>query len=153
MNEQAGMPGEFIYELAVHIKQVTEYGVDLNTLLSGAAAPPAEGARFDIHVEGAAIGPKLKCTVKGVDYINVRADGRLQLHFHAEITTEDGKKIALFADGVVAPKRGSPVAQLRANITLATSVAEYSWVNSIQVWAPGTVDFAKGEIRFKAYAV
>jgi len=153
MNEQAGMPGEFIYELAVHIKQVTEYGVDLNMLLSGAAPPPAEGARFDVHVEGNVAGPKLNGTVKGVDYINVRADGRLQVHFHAEITTEDGKKIALFADGVVAPRRGSPVALLRANITLATSVAEYSWVNSIQVWAPGTVDFAKGEIRFKAYAV
>src|SRR5437868_2727311 len=90
-------------------------------------APPAEGARFDIHVEGTATGPKLKGAVRGVDYINVRADGRLRLHFHAEITTEDGKKIALFADGVVTPKPGSPVAQLRANITLTTSVAEYSW--------------------------
>jgi hypothetical protein len=29
-----------------------------------------------------------------VDYANMRADGRLQRHFHAEITTEDGKKIA-----------------------------------------------------------
>jgi hypothetical protein len=25
-------------------------------------------------------------------------------------------------------------------------------VNPIQVWAPGTVDFSKGEIRFNAYA-
>ena len=83
----------------------------------------------------------------------MRADGRLQLHFHAEITTEDGKKIALFADGVVTPKPGSLVAQLRANVTLTTSVAEYSWVNAIQLWAPGTVDFVKGEIRFKVYAV
>jgi hypothetical protein len=38
-------------------------------------------------------------------------------------------------------------------ITLPTSAAEYSWVNPIQVWTPGTVDFAKGEVRFKAYAV
>jgi len=106
MNEQAGMPGELIFEHAVHVKQLTEYGVDLKMLLSGAAAPPTDGARFDIHVVGNVTGPKLKGTVKGVDYINVRADGRLQLHFHAEITTEDGKKIALFADGVVTPKRG-----------------------------------------------
>jgi hypothetical protein len=84
---------------------------------------------------------------------NVRANGRLQLHFHLEITTEDGKKIAVFGDGVVIVEPGSPVAQLRANVTLTTSAAEYSWVNPIQVWAPGTVDFAKGEIRFKAYAV
>ena len=38
-------------------------------------------------------------------------------------------------------------------ITLTTFAAEYSWVNPIQVWTPGTVDFAKGEVRFKAYAV
>src|SRR5262249_34871253 len=138
---------------ALQIKQVTEYGVALDTLLSGAKAPPAEGVRFDVHIEGTATGPKLKGTVKGVDYINVRAGGRIELHVHAEITTEDGKKIAIFADGVVILEPGSPVAQLRLNVTLFTSAAAYSRVNSIQGWAPGTVDFAKGEIRFKAYAV
>lgn len=68
-------------------------------------------------------------------------------------TSTCAPKIALFADGVVTPKPGSPVAQLRGNVRLTTSAAEYSWVNPIQIWAPGTVDFAKGEIRFKAYAV
>jgi hypothetical protein len=106
MSEQAGMPGEPIYDHILQIKQVTEYGVALDTLLSGAGRPPAEGARFDLHVEGTANGPKLKGAVKGVDYINVRADGRLQLHFHAEITTEDGKKIALFTDGVATSDAG-----------------------------------------------
>jgi hypothetical protein len=153
MNDQAGMPGELIYDHLVRIKEVTEYGVALDTLLSGAAMLPFQGARFDIHVEGTATGPKLRGAVKGVDYINVRADGRLDLHFHAEIATDDGRKIALFADGVVTPQAGSPVAQLRANVTLTTSAAEYAWVNPIQIWAPGTVDFAKGEIKFKAYAV
>ena len=132
---------------------MTEYGVAFDRLLSGAAGPPAEGARFDLHVEGTVTGPKLKGMLKGVDYGNVRADGHLQLHFHAEITTEDGKKIAFYADGVLTPKSGSPIAQLRLNITLTTSAAEYSWVNPIQVWALGTVDFAKSEVRFKAYAV
>jgi hypothetical protein len=153
MSEQAGMPGEFICEHALQIKQVTEYGVAFDRLLSGAAAPPPEGARFDFHLEGTVTGPKLKGTVKGVDYFNARADGRLQLHFHAEITTDNGKKIALLADGVNTPKSGSPIAQLRLNSTLTTSAAEYSWVNPIQVWAPGTIDLAKGEVRFKAYAV
>src|SRR5882724_7138592 len=59
-SEQAGMPGELIYEHAVQIKQVTEYGVAFDRLLSGAAAPPAEGARFDLRVEGTVTGPKLK---------------------------------------------------------------------------------------------
>jgi hypothetical protein len=72
--------------------------VAFDRLLSGAAAPPAGGVRFDAHVEGTVTGPKLKGTIKGVDYIKLRADGRFQLHFQAEITTEDGKKIALYAD-------------------------------------------------------
>ncbi len=59
----------------------------------------------------------------------MRADGRIQLHFHAGIMTGDGKS---------RDRR---------------STAEYSWVNPIQLWAPETVDFVKGEIRFKAYAV
>lgn len=37
----------------------------------------------------------------------IRADGRMQLDVHAEITTEDGKKIALAADGVL---MGAPLA-------------------------------------------
>ena len=89
-------------------------------------------------------------SVKGVDYLHLRADGRFQLHIHAEITTEDGKKIALSADGVALG--GPPVLQLRENATLTTSYPEYSWVNTIQVWASGTVDLAKGEIRVKGYA-
>src|ERR1035437_1759653 len=35
---------------------------------------------------------------------------------------------------------------------LSTGVIRFQRVNPIQVWAPGTVDFAKDEIRFKAYA-
>ena len=86
-----------------------------------------------------------------MDYLHVRSDGRGQLDIHAEITTEDGKKIALAADGVSFGE--PPVLQLRENVTLTTAHPEYSWVNAIQVWAPGTVDLAKGEIRIKAYVV
>jgi hypothetical protein len=43
------------------------------------------------------------------------------------------------------------VLQLRENVTLTTSHPD-SWVNAIQVWAPGTVDLAKGEIRVRGYA-
>lgn len=153
MSEQAPMPGEFIYEQIAHVTQITEYGVAYDKLVSGTAPPPAEGARFDAVVEGTATGPKLNGVVKGVDYLHVRADGRIALHYHAEITTEDDKKIALEADGVLTLEPGSPIAQLRNNVALTTAAAEYAWVNPIQIWAPGTVDLAKGEIRFNAYAV
>jgi hypothetical protein len=105
----------------------------------------------DVYFEGPITGAKLSGSVKGIDHVHIRADGRFQLHIHAEITTDDGKKIALFADGVAlgAP----PVLQLRESATMTTSHPEYSWVNTLQVWAPGTVNLATGEIRVKGYAV
>jgi len=153
MSEHVGIPGELIYEYTPRITQVVEYGTSADGVFSGRTPPPPEGARFDVHFEGPVTGPRLRGTVKGVDYLHVRADGRSQLHIHAEITTDDGKKIALAADGVAIPQPGSPVFQLRENVTLTTSHPEYSWVNPIQIWAPGTVDLSKGEIRIKAYIV
>jgi hypothetical protein len=58
----------------------------------------------------------------------------------------------LAADGVAIPEKGSQVFQLRENVTLTTNHAEYSWLNPIQIWAPGTVDLSKGEIRVKGYS-
>ena len=151
MSDQAQLPTELLYEYAPNITQVVEYGVSMEALMSGQAPPPAEGARFDVYFEGPVTGTKLSGSVKGVDYLHIRADGRTQLNIHAEITTEDGKKIALAADGVALGE--PPVLQLRENVTLTTSHPEYSWVNTIQIWAPGTVDLEAGEVRIKAYAV
>jgi hypothetical protein len=133
------------------ITQVVEYGASMEALMSGQAPPPGEGARFDVYFEGPITGAKLRGSVKGVDYLHLRADGRFQLHIHAEITTDDGKKIALFADGVA--QGAPPVLELRENATMTTSHPEYAWVNTLQVWAPGTVNLATGEIRVKGYAV
>jgi hypothetical protein len=152
MSECAGTPGELIYEYTLQFTRVAEYGASANAIFSGQAPPPAEGARFDVHFEGPITGPKVKGTVKGVDYLHIRADGRCQLNIHAEVTTEDGKKIAVAADGVGIPEPGSPVVQLRENVTLTSNHPEYVWVNTIQVWARGTVDVSKGEIRVKGYA-
>jgi hypothetical protein len=152
MGEYKGTPGELIYEYTLQFTQVVEYGTSANAVFSGQMRPPAEGARFDVYFEGPITGPKLKGTVKGVDYLHIRADGRCQLNIHAEITTEDGRKIALAADGVAIREEGSPVFQLRENVTLTTNDPEYSWLNLIQVWVPGTVDVSKGEIRVKGYA-
>ena len=152
MGEYKGTPGELIYEYTVQFAQVVEYGISANAVFSGQMQPPAEGARFDVYFEGPITGPKMKGTVKGVDYLHIRADGRCQLNIHAEITTEDGKKIALAADGVAIPEAGSLVFQLRENVTLTTNHPEYSCLNPIQVWAPGTVDVSKEEIRVKGYA-
>jgi hypothetical protein len=133
---------------------VTAYGApDLGAMLSGAVDVPPQGARIDIAFEGPVVGQKLRGTVKGVEYVRIRPDGRGQLHIHAEITTEDGKKIALFADGVAIFKDGPPVGGPRENATLTTSDPDYARVNPLQIWAPGTVDLAKGEVYIRGYIV
>lgn len=143
--------GELLYEYRVNVTGITEFGVSFADLLSGAVAPPPEGARFDVHFEGASSGPKLKGTAKGTDHLFIRADGRMDLHIHGVMTTHDGHSIALFADGVCVPNPGSPVAELRENVTLFTSSQEYAWVNTLQIWGVGTVDLAAQVVHIKGY--
>lgn len=144
--------GELVYEYTLQLARVTEYGTTLADLLAGKEAPPPAGARIDVAFEGTCSGPRLKGSVHGVDYLNMRADGRVELHIHADITTDEGARIALEAGGVATFTSGSPVGQLRENVTLTTSHPDYLWVNPLQVWATGTVDLDKGEARVKAYA-
>ena len=60
--------GDLLYEYTVKFTEVTEYGVSLEALMAGEAAPPVEGARFDVAFEGESTGPRLKGNVKGVDH-------------------------------------------------------------------------------------
>ncbi|OFW62282.1 MAG: hypothetical protein A2Y74_03735 [Actinobacteria bacterium RBG_13_63_9] len=71
---------------------------------------------------------------------------------HAEVTTDDGQKISLHADGVALQQQGSPIAGLRENVTLFTSSKAYSWVNGLQVWGTGTVDLGEQVVRIKGYS-
>ena len=151
-DRESRMPGELIYEYRPQITQVVEYGASADAILSG-QAPPAEGARFDFYLEGPVSGPKLQGTFRGVDYIYFRADGRAELHIHGEITTQDGKKIALEAGGVAIAKVGSPLFELREHVSLVTNHPELSWVNPIEVWARGVVDVSTGQVRVEAYGV
>jgi hypothetical protein len=132
--------------------QVVEYGASADAVLSG-QAPPAEGARFDFYLEGPVSGPKLQGMFRGIDYIYFRADGRAGLHIHGEITTADGKKIALEAGGVAVAEEGSPVFQLREHVSLMSNHPELSWVNPIEVWARGVVDVSTRQVHVTANAV
>jgi Protein of unknown function (DUF3237) len=144
--------GELLYEYTVKFTGLTEYGVSFESLMAGEVAPPPPGARFDVWFEGASSGPKVKGKVTGVDYLHVRADGRFQLHIHAEITADDGQKISLYADGVAVLRKGSSIADLRENVTLCTSSKDYTWVNALQVWGIGTVDLTEQVVRLKGYS-
>ena len=141
---------ELLYEAALRITGVVEYGANLQAIATGKTAPPPEGARFDISVEGSVDGPKLKGSWRGVDYLNIRADGLPELHIHGQLDLNDGGKVSMFADGV-APIDANGVVQLRENVTLKSNYPAHSWVNSIVVWGVGTVNLATGQVHIKGY--
>ncbi len=144
--------GELVYEFAVNIKEIKEYGVSFQSLMSGSTKTPPEGVRFDVAFDGRINGPKLNGAVTGLDYLWLRADGRIELNIQARIQTDDRQHIALRADGVSRSRsNGTGVAELRENVQLFTSSLKYKWVNSQQIWATGTVDYTKRTINVKAY--
>lgn len=145
--------GEPLYEYTLRITGITEYGVSFGELISGKVAPPPEGVRFDVAFEGIAIGSKLSGKVTGVDYLWIRADGRMELNIHAVIAIENGQNISLYANGVGISRKDSSITDLRENVTLFSSSNDYKWVNSLQLWGVGTVDLATQTIKVAGYAV
>jgi hypothetical protein len=144
------MTGEKIYEYEVDITGVTDYGLTMEAVLSGQVPIPAQGVRIDVAFAGRASG-RLAGQVRGVDYLRMRADGRIDLDIRAAIETDAGQRIALSADGVASPRPGSPVVDLHENVTLSTAAPDFVWVNGRQVWAAGTVDLSTGRIRIEGY--
>ncbi len=145
--------GTLVYQYAPQVVQVIEYGTSADVAFSGQMALPSSGIRLDLYLEGPVVGPKLNGTVKAVDYMYVRADGRTELHIHGAITTDSGKNVALFADGLAIRQGASAVFDLRENVTLLSSHPEFSWLNGAQIWASGTVDISSGQVQVSAYAV
>lgn len=148
MNDN-GPRGELVYEYTAKLTGFTDYGASIEELLAGAAPPPS-GLRVDIEFEGEVHG-KLAGRVKGIDYLNVRADGRMELDIKATITTLAGERIAISAGGVCIPQPGSPVSLLRENVKLTTAHPQHAWVNTLEFWAAGEADMSKREIRVCGY--
>jgi hypothetical protein len=147
------MPGELVYEYTPRVTRIVEYGTSAEAVLMRTMVPPKEGARLDLYLEGPVIAGRLRGTVTGVDYLNMRADGRGELHIHGHITLEDGKKVALEAGGVAIPEGRSSILQLREHARLTSNDPALAWVNTAEVWARGTVDVSTGEVHLRAYAV
>ncbi|MGY0571879.1 DUF3237 family protein [Bradyrhizobium sp. RDM12] len=150
MAQDPGMRGEKIYECDLALTGVTDYGVSMDDILAGKQAVPLQGARFDLHIDGPCQG-RLSGRQHGVDYLRMRADGRIDLDLHVIIGTDDGHRIALSGDGQAALRNGEPVVDIFANIRLTTASKAYAWVNQRQIWSVGTGDLATRRIRVAAY--
>ena len=144
--------GELIYEYRPQVTQTVEYGLSADAMFAG-EPPPPEGARFDLYLEGPVCSGKLDGKVRGVDYLNFRADGRAELHIHAEIVTDDRKNVALEAGGVAVRRDGSSLLELREHVSLRSNHAELAWVNGLEIWARGVVDVASGQVHLRGFSV
>jgi hypothetical protein len=146
----SGIAAEQVYEYTAQVAGMVEYGASLQAILAGETAPPPGGLRVDVAFEGPVTG-RLNGSVVGVDYLNLRADGRIDLDIKGDITTSDGEKIALAASGVAIRQGESMVFSLRENVQLTTASESYSWVNPLQVWAVGSADLGTGKISIAGY--
>ena len=144
------MRGEKIYEYEFDIKGVTDYGVSMDAILAGKEQVPLQGARFDLAVEGRGKG-RLSGRARGVDYVRMRADGRIDLDLHLTIETDDGHRIALSGNGQAAPRNGEPMLDIFANIRLSSASKEYAWVNARQIWGVGTASMTTAKIYVEAF--
>ena len=89
----SGLAAQQVYEYDLKVTGMVEYGASLGAILSGGNPPPPGGLRVDVAFEGPVTG-RLSGRVVGVDYLTVRGDGRVDLDIQADITTDDGEKIA-----------------------------------------------------------
>ena len=150
MTENTTMRGEKIYDMELDITGVTDYGVSMDAILAGKESVPLHGARFDLAVEGKFTG-RLAGRAHGVDYLRVRADGRIELDLHVIIETDDGHRIALSGNGQAAPRPGEPVLDIFANVRLSTASKDYAWVNERQIWGVGTASLATKKVLAEGF--
>jgi len=143
---------DFVYDEIVRGTEEIDFGISTQALLSGAQAIPPEGVRLNGSFEGELTGPRIKGKIVGTDYALIRGDGVMMLNVQAVITTHDGERIALHADGIGTIPPGASTMQLRENVTLHTAAPEYAWVNRQQFWATGHADLVKRETTLKGYA-
>jgi hypothetical protein len=141
--------GDRAYELEVQITGVIDFGMTLEEVLGGSSMPPA-GTRLDISWAGTVTG-LLSGQVSGVDYLYVRPDGRIELHIHGVIVTEDDARIAFVAPGVSTLNHDG-TARLCEYVTLHTCFEQYTWVNQMALRAAGVVNLATGNISVQVYA-
>jgi hypothetical protein len=150
--EHAVMNGtKLLFEESFSLSGVTEYGFRWQDLVAGRVPVPPEGARFDVAFEGTFRGPRLSGVLRGVDFLEVRADGRFNLRIFATLTADTGEHIALEEQGLLTPSPSGGPASLRLVMSFRTAHPAYAWLNEVQAWAAGQVDMQTGMGTVQAY--
>lgn len=140
-----------LFDEEIRVTEVVEYGISWTEMSAGRAAPPPQGARFDIAFEGAVRGERLNGSFQGVDYLEVRADGRMLMTIYANIVTDDGVRIAVHESGYLTPgPDGIALGQL--TMSFLTADPAYDWLNRKQVWGVARIDTVGRTVRIRGYS-
>lgn len=139
---------EVLYEIELRFTNIEHYGVPLEQVFTPDGIP-SEGARIDFTFEGSLKGAKLNGTMKGVDYVYYRHDGRSEIHIHARIETPDGAAVAFKAEGVSTIYDGTT--EIRYEASLQSSYEQYMWLNGLPIWGAGSVDPHAGTIKAQGF--
>jgi hypothetical protein len=140
---------EHLFDEEIQLTGITEYGISWKELTEGKVNIPGQGARFDIVFEGKLTGRHINGVIKGVDYLEVRADGKFMLNTHARIITEDGDIISVKESGISTPVSGN--AKLHLNMELSAFSPDYQWLNRKQIWVIGEVNMLNGEVKASGF--
>ena len=140
-----------IFDEEVYLTGITEFGISWEDLIAGIVELPPQGTRFIITFEGKIYGEKINGSIKGTDYLLVRADGQFILNLQASILTDDGEMVFLEEDGILTPNNDG-TAQLHLNMHFTTFSQNYNWLNKKHVWGIGEVNMQTGNIRVKGYS-
>lgn len=145
------METQVIYKGTLDFTSVTDFGIALEDVLSGAKAIPPQGLRIDVGFEGPVTG-RVNGRVSGTDFLQIRADGAFTLDIHAVIETEDGARIAVRIEGVALPQADAPKADLRESVRFSTAHADYGWLNTAYGKGVGVVHLDTGRIDIEVRA-
>lgn len=140
-----------IFTEEINLTEITEYGIDWSEMLKPDQLIPLQGARFDLAFEGIIKGDRLNGVIKGVDYLEIRSDGKFSLNIHATIITNDGFTISVRETGISTPD-SSGKAILHLNMDFFTASSEYDWINKKQVWSVGEVDMKSGKVLVTGFS-
>ena len=140
-----------LFDEEIQLTGIKEYGISWDELTKGRVEIPAQGARFDLAFEGKILGEKINGVIKGVDFLEVRADGKFMLNIQATIITDDGETIAVKEYGTSTPDP-SGTAILHLNMEFLTASPKYDWLNKKQVWSVGEVNMINGKVNVSGFS-
>jgi hypothetical protein len=140
-----------LYEAKFTVSKVTDFGISLNVLRKDSPEIPDGGLHFHIAFDGHIKGERLSGSVRGVDHVHIRSDGSIALHIHGVISTPEGARIALSAEGTSTIDDNTGLLQVDQEVSLYSSFSDYQWVNGLPIHCVGHVLPGEDVVRLSAF--